>query len=165
MARQTVREKLSVTSIEMRTLKKQQGLTLIELIISIVVIGIALAGVLSVMNLTVSRSADPMIQHQAIAIAEAYLEEILTKDFNDSNCSAGSGSDRSTYCAVDHYSGPSHAPQDQLGNSIGALSSYQVSIIVGSSDNINGVPMKRIDVTVIHPSGVNLTLSGYRANI
>ena len=148
----------------MKKMHAQQGLTLIELIISIVIIGIALAGVLSVMNLTTARSADPMIQHQALAIAEAYLEEILTKDYDAVNCPVGSGDNRDTYCAVDHYGAIDEQPTNQLGTPIGALASYRVNVAIGGSESINGVEMKRIDVTVSHPHGVNITLSGYRAD-
>ena len=148
----------------MAKVRTQQGLTLIELIISILVIGIALAGVLSVMNLTVMRSADPMIQHQALAIAEAYLEEILTKEYDDTNCPVGSGSSRETYCAVEHYHNLSDSgAHDQEGNPIPTLTSYDVAVNV-TNESINGETMKRIDVTVSHPSGINLQLTGYRAD-
>ncbi|MCE9569660.1 MAG: type II secretion system GspH family protein, partial [Rhodocyclales bacterium] len=41
---------------------RQHGLTLIELIVFIVIVSVALAGVLSVLNLTARSSADPMIR-------------------------------------------------------------------------------------------------------
>ena len=63
--------------------RAQGGLTLIELVVSIAVVGIALTGALLAIDQTTVRSADPMIQHQGSAIAEAYLEEILLKDFLD----------------------------------------------------------------------------------
>ncbi len=58
-----------------------RGLSLVELIVFIVVVGVGLAGILGVMNLTTRASADPLIQKQALAIAEAYLEEILAMPF------------------------------------------------------------------------------------
>src|SRR5690606_35269826 len=60
---------------------RARGFTLVELIMGIVVVSVAVGGVLLAMRTTVSKSADPMIAHQGIAIAEAYLEEILTKNF------------------------------------------------------------------------------------
>ncbi len=59
--------------------QNNKGVTLIELIVAIVVISIALVGVLSVINYTTLHSADPVLRHQAIAIAEAYMEEISLK--------------------------------------------------------------------------------------
>jgi len=47
---------------------RNAGATLVELVVSIVVISIGLAGILSVMNRNLSSSGDPMVQHQAIAI-------------------------------------------------------------------------------------------------
>lgn len=58
-----------------------RGATLIELIMFMVIIGVGLAGILGVMNLTTRASADPLIQKQALAIAEAYLEEVLAAPF------------------------------------------------------------------------------------
>ncbi len=59
----------------------QRGFTLIELIIFIVVVSSALAGVLLVLNNTVKSSADPMIRKQLLAIAEGVLEEVRMQAF------------------------------------------------------------------------------------
>lgn len=56
--------------------RAHSGASLIELIIFIVVVSVAVAGVLSVMGITVARSADPMQRKQALVIAESLLEEI-----------------------------------------------------------------------------------------
>ena len=53
---------------------RQRGLSLIELIMFIVIVGSALAGVLSVLNFTTKSSADPMVRKQALAIAEQIRE-------------------------------------------------------------------------------------------
>lgn len=59
----------------------QRGFTLIELIVFIVIVSVGLAGVLTILNQTTSRSADPMIRKQALAVAEALLEEVMAKPF------------------------------------------------------------------------------------
>ena len=61
--------------------KRARGISLIELIMFIVIVGAGLAGILGVMNFTTRASADPLIQKQALAIAEAYLEEVLAMPF------------------------------------------------------------------------------------
>ncbi|MBK9161785.1 MAG: type II secretion system protein [Nitrosomonadales bacterium] len=53
----------------------QHGISLIELIMFIVIVSVALAGILLVMNQTTRHSADPLIHKQALAIAESLLEE------------------------------------------------------------------------------------------
>lgn len=61
--------------------RRQRGVTLVELILFIVIVGVALTGILSVMNVTVRGSADPMARKQAIAIAESLLAEIEQQPF------------------------------------------------------------------------------------
>lgn len=80
----------------MSTPRSQSGLSLIELVMFIVIVGVAVAGVLSVMNVTTQHSADPMIRKQALAIAEALLEEIELQPFtycdpDDANAAKASG--------------------------------------------------------------------------
>lgn len=60
---------------------RQAGLSLIELIAFIVIVGVGLAGILSVMNITLRTSADPLVGKQQLAIAESLLEEIQSKPF------------------------------------------------------------------------------------
>ena len=59
----------------------QRGTTLVELIMFIVIIGAALAGILQVMNLTTGHSADTMLRKQAIVIANSLLEEVELMPF------------------------------------------------------------------------------------
>lgn len=61
--------------------RRQHGVTLVELLAFIVIIGVALAGVLLAVRAAVSSSADPLIQKQMLAIAESLLEEIESKAF------------------------------------------------------------------------------------
>lgn len=60
---------------------RQRGVTLIELIMFIVIIGAALAGLLQVLNFTTKNSADPVRQKQALMIAEGLLEEVRLAGF------------------------------------------------------------------------------------
>jgi MSHA pilin protein MshD len=61
--------------------RRQTGISLIELIISIVIIGIAVTGALAVFNESMRGSVDPMRRKQAIAVAESLLEEIMLQPF------------------------------------------------------------------------------------
>ena len=60
---------------------RHSGFTLLEIITTVVVIAVAAPTLMSVFSSTIQTSADPMFQHQALSIAEAYMEEILLKDF------------------------------------------------------------------------------------
>jgi len=59
----------------------QRGVTLIELVMFIVIVGIAVAGILVVYTNTVRHSADPLIRKQMLSIAEAMLEEVKLMPF------------------------------------------------------------------------------------
>jgi MSHA pilin protein MshD len=54
----------------------QRGLSLIELIIFMVVMGITAVAVLQMLNLSAKSSADPVRRKQALLLAESYLEEV-----------------------------------------------------------------------------------------
>ena len=61
--------------------RRQRGLSLIELIIFIVIIGVGLAGITVTYNTVVVHSADPMVRKQALAIAQSLLQEIEQQAF------------------------------------------------------------------------------------
>ena len=61
--------------------RRSRGISLIELIVFIGIIAVGIGGILGVMNYTTRASADPLAQKQALAIAEAYLEEALAMPF------------------------------------------------------------------------------------
>lgn len=54
----------------------QRGATLIELVMFIMIIGIALSGVLLAMDQITSHSAGSMVRKQALAVAKSLLEEV-----------------------------------------------------------------------------------------
>ena len=75
----------------------QRGLTLVELIVFIVVVGIAFAALLAAMNAFTRSSPDPLIRKQALAIAESLLEEVELMPFtfcdpDDANASTATSS-------------------------------------------------------------------------
>jgi MSHA pilin protein MshD len=138
----------------------EQGISLIELVLFIVITGIALAGVLLVMNKVTASSADPLIRKQALAIAESLLEEIELMPFtycdpNDVNaasavspasCSAGMSQDVITgpvpatetrssatnpFDNVADYSNFSMSPiADITGTAVPGLSGYAASVAI-----------------------------------
>lgn len=65
----------------MSTERRQRGVSLVEVILFMVLVGIAAAAVLGVFAGTMKRSADPLIDKQALAIAESLLEEIRLMPF------------------------------------------------------------------------------------
>ena len=149
------------------SISRQAGTTLIELVVAIVIISIAASSVLMALSTSVTYSADPMIRHQAVAIAEAYLEEIALKSFVDPDGVDGEGS-RDLYDDVDDYDGlVDNGARNQFGAAIAALSDYTVSVTVTASSalpSIASTELYLISVQITHAANVDFTVSAYRAN-
>lgn len=156
-------------------MRRQAAFTLLEVLVTIVVISIAAVALLSVYTNLVRSSADPAIQQQATTIAEAYLEEIMLRPFNDpqggESGSTEGESGRAEYDDVKDYRAlPAAAPAaDQFGNAIPALADYDVTVTI-TNEVLAGPPdvpsddSLRIDVRVDHPAITSITLSAYRTN-
>ena len=145
--------------------RRMAGISLVELILFILIVSVGLAGILSVMNITVQHSADPMVRKQALAVAESLLEEISLKNY--ANPTGGySGSQRALFDDVDDYNGYASAGiVDIDGSAIGALSGYSIASVTVAVVPVGGVAeTKRISVTVNGPGNESITLSGYRTN-
>ena len=169
----------------------QRGLSLIELLVFIVVVGIAVTGVLSVYSSISRTSVDPMIRKQAVAIAESLLEEVLAKPYtycdpDDANvetatsaagCSVAETamgpeagetrySNLTPFDNVNDYNGFSMAGiVDLSGNAIVPLAAYNASVQVQPAGAFNGIPAGEtllVTVTVIAPGNLGVSLSGYR---
>lgn len=144
----------------------QRGFTLVEVIIAIAIIAVAVGGVMLVFVVALTHSVDPQQQQQAVAIAEGYLDEILSRRYDDPDGVAVKEASRGLYDDVDDYDGIDEAPQDQEGSTLTGLGDYRVHVSVTPS-NVLGpagqtVTAKRIDVTVSLTPLVNTTISAYR---
>ena len=150
--------------------RRQLGFTLIELIIFIVVVSAALAGVLSVMNTVVKSSADPMLSKQTMAIAESLLEEILLKEFvkpaGSTALGFAAGGARATFDCVDDYDtyATTGGVKDILGSPVTGLTNYNISPAVAvTTVTIGGQSLRQVLVSVTGPQGT-VTLTGNRGN-
>jgi MSHA pilin protein MshD len=175
----------------MCTRRKQSGISLIELIMFIMIVGVALVGILLVMDATTRSSANPLIQKQSLAIAESLLEEIELMPFtycdpddaaaatatSELDCTTVEGpgveNDVSRYHAtlpfdnVSDYHGfsmPAGGILDITGTAIGPAAGYAATVAVTSAA-IGAVPAGEsllITVTVTGPDGVAVVVEGYR---
>lgn len=112
----------------------KKGFTLIEVVMIIVILGIIMPGIMLYFITGVKDSAIPQRRTTAIFLAEALMEEIKSKRWDEvttinatcSNATAVLGSDaegRSTYDDIDDFNGLSNTPPQ---NSQGAnMTDYQ----------------------------------------
>ncbi|MBL8482314.1 MAG: prepilin-type N-terminal cleavage/methylation domain-containing protein [Rhodocyclaceae bacterium] len=167
--------------------RRQRGVSLLELLIFIVVVSVAVAGVLSVLDLTVRKSADTFAPSQALAVAEALLEEVELAAYTwcdpaDANVdtatsAAGCASlaessgpeagELRPFDNVNDYDGYSmNGIRDFTGASIPALAAYsaQISVQPATLNSIaaaSGAAL-RITVSVSGPGGTQVVLEGWR---
>lgn len=73
----------------MRGLIKQTGVTLVEVVIFIIIVGIAVAAITLQFSQNVRHSADPLIRQKAITLANAYLDEMSKRAWNENTPSGG----------------------------------------------------------------------------
>jgi MSHA pilin protein MshD len=149
---------------------RQRGVSLVELIMFIVIVGVAVAGIVTVMTQAITYSADPLIRKQAIASAESLLEEIELQDF----VSVGGATNpvtqanrASEYHIVSDYNGFSTTGIFAVNDAASAsavLAGYNASVAVAGAA-LGGIPAGSavlITVTVTDPRGDAVVISGYR---
>jgi MSHA pilin protein MshD len=170
--------------------RRARGLTLIELLLFVVVIGIALSAMLGVFATSTRASADPMIRRQQLAIAESLLREVQLMPFTwcdpdlDANAAlATSTADCSTvenlgpegsqtrygpsalFNNVNDYNGFTMTGiRDVTNTAVSGLSGYSASVAIAATalDTVTASDALRITVTVTAPDGNTLSLQGWR---
>jgi MSHA pilin protein MshD len=159
----------------MFTSKSQHGISLIELILFIIIISVALAALLSVLNITTQSSVNPLMRKQALSIAESLLEEVELQDFSNPIGGFAGGTvltatqaNRAKFDDIFDYNSFTTTgiyPADGSGIGITGLANYNVSVtVVPIAWVAVASDAAQITVTVIDPSGQSLETVGYRVN-
>lgn len=166
--------------------RHQRGVTLVELVITIVIISVAVAGVIGAFALVTGRSADTLQQSRATALGQLYLDEILARQFDQAtplgggrvepgevDCVMDSGGDsdqRETYLSVGLFNNLEETPP-QLGTAAQTelYRNFSVTVTVSCAGDDVGVGLlteeaKRIDIQVTDSQGRSTALSAYKGN-
>lgn len=169
-----------------------KGFSLVEIIVVIVFISIAMVGILSAYSNAMQNSAAPLHQIRAIEVAQAYLEEILNKRFDETsgqggvprcgssdagsqactataNFGADAGETRALYDDVDDFHGLDELGLiDSLGNARVDYANYRAQISVRyAGDELSSIGVndaKRINVIITTANGASFEFSAYRVN-
>lgn len=167
---------------------KQQGVTLVELVISIVIISIAMVAMLNSFSVSISHSADPLWRNKTLKLGQLYLDEILAKKYDEltpiggfpfiaSPSCASLGSDgagvnaetRITYDDVDDYDGITNSLPLSLTTTLdSSYDNYLVSVTVECDGDDVGASgdthAKLITVTVTPPNENPVSFAVYKGN-
>lgn len=159
----------------------QSGATLVELVMTIVIISIAIAGVVGAFALIAGRSADPLNQTRAVELAQLYMDEIVSRKYDHNapeggvpryggSCSIsteeGSGN-RSQFNDVDDYDGLVDSPPADAAGQLNGYTGFTVE--VGVSCDASGLDLptgqaKRIDLSITAPGNQSFFFTAYKAN-
>lgn len=169
---------------------REHGLTLIELLLFVVVVGIALSAMLRVFTTATLASADPMIRRQQLAIAESLLREVELMPFtwcDPTDANVETATSASGCATLAESSGPEagqtrYGPTNYFNNvndyagfsmtgirdaanaAVAGLSGYSASVAVAAAalDTVASTDALRITVTVTAPDNSTLSLQGWR---
>jgi MSHA pilin protein MshD len=152
---------------------RSAGVTLVELIVALVIMGVALAGMVAVYTATTRSSTDPVMVQQMQAIADNLMEEILMKPFAQG---PGTGARINFDDVMDYNLYTTTGILDVEGNAIAGLQRYTVEVKVTQA-TLGGLTLAkpgdslRIDVKVSVTGAANNTtypqpivLTGWRTN-
>jgi len=172
--------------------RHQAGVTFVELIAAIVIIAVASLGLMLAVSGAVGRSADPMIESQATAMARAYLEEISLAGFCDpeydpdgdpgtgcrqeciaSACANGCGGaafsaegGRSSFDDICDYNGlRDNGARDRRGIALAELAAYQIDVEVLDAGITLGDPALTADAGQVLRVEVRVDHAGLAAPI
>jgi len=122
----------------MRTIKNNRGVTLVESVVAIIVLAIAIPPITLLFSEVAAHSVEHTLQSVAITYADALMEEIVSKPFEDPDEAAGSfGTEevsRADFDDVDDYDGLSNSPPERLNGT--ALDDYGGFTRSATVDNV-----------------------------
>jgi MSHA pilin protein MshD len=102
--------------------KRNRGFSLVELVVFIVIVTTAIAGVVGALSWMSGHSADPLARKQAIAIAESLMQEIQQMPFtycdpDDPNAATATGYGNCTNAQNANLNGPTPANESRYSAS------------------------------------------------
>jgi MSHA pilin protein MshD len=148
----------------------ERGASLVELIMFIVIVSVALAGIMLVINQTSGHSADTLLRKQAETVAESLLEEIQAHGFSGGTGLVTQANRTSSHSIFDYGGYTTGAsgilPADGTASAVSGLSNYNAVVVVTSGvlGILPAASAVQITVTVTDPVGNITTATGYRTN-
>ena len=148
-----------------RSLARQAGVTLVELIVALTLATVVMGSIWSAWTLLSTRSADPLVARQQLAVAQSLLREIELQPLPGTAVAAATPG-RTGYASISDYDGlVMSGISDIEGQVVPGLQSYGASISV-QPQAFNSVAASQgwwIQVSVTGPDGRALLLGAWRA--
>lgn len=150
----------------------ERGVTLIETVVFIIVVSVGLSVLVTAFSSFLGNSVDPIVQVRALECAQAKLDEIVARKFDENSPTGGVPPCGSAEVGAVACAGiSSDADFDDVGDYDGQTDnsnpSCSITVAVSNAGGDLGLPAAQarlITVTVTSPGGGNATLSTYKAN-
>jgi MSHA pilin protein MshD len=150
---------------------EQRGVTLIELVVFIVIIAISLVALLRVFDQAVQSSVDPIARSRALECAQAKLDEVLARRFDENNLgnvpACGSAQPDALACAGISPDGDFDDVGDYNGQTDTSLANCSIAVTVaaaGADLGLAASQARRLTVTATSTGGEVVTLAAYKVN-
>lgn len=152
--------------------KLSRGVSLIEMVVFIIVVSIGLTAMVLAMNNHLSNSVDPIVHTRALECAQAKLDEISARKFDENSPTGGvpacgSAEQGAVVCAGIAPDGDFDDVGDYSGQVDNTDANCSITVTVANAGGDLGLAAdqaRRITVDVISPGGGRATLSTYRTN-
>lgn len=151
----------------------QAGVTLIELVVFLVVVSIALGAMVMAMNQNLVNSVDPIVQMRALECAQAQLDQISARKFDENSPTGGvpacgSGEPGGPDCFGIQPDGDFDDVGDFNGHVDNTNPDCSISVSVVNAGDDLGLSLndqaRLVTVDVVSRGGGHATLSLYRSN-
>lgn len=109
----------------------RRGVTLVELVVSLALAAVLVGGLFSAWALLGGRSADPIVQRQALAVAESLLREMELQPTPGAGFTAVATPGRTGFASLASYDGlVMNGIRDVEGQPVAGLESYRAELSV-----------------------------------
>ncbi|MFT6905238.1 MAG: MSHA pilin protein MshD [Oleiphilaceae bacterium] len=169
---------------------RQTGVTLVELVISIIIISIAMVALMNAFSVSMLGSADPLWRNKTLKLAQLYLDEILAKNYDHAtpvggmpvidapdctNLGKDGSEDRENFNDVDDYDSiTNEVPLSLIASLDSSYSAYRISVdVVCAGDEVGAVDInnlvdsnqaKKITVKITPPGQAEISFAAYKGN-
>lgn len=170
--------------------RNQKGVTLVELVMSIIILSIAMIALMNAFSVSMLGSADPLWRNKTLKLAQLYLDEIQAKNYDHNtpvggmpfvaapSCAslgADAGEVRATYNDVDDYDDINNeVPVSLIAALDSSYSDYRISVeVVCVGDEVGAVNglnapdsnhAKKITVIITPPGQSAISFAAFKGN-
>ncbi len=169
--------------------RRVRGFTLVEMVLTIVIIAIAVAAITGTLAFAFRFQGEGIWRAKAMALADSYLEQILSRRFDETTPPGGNppctpatctgagafddGEARALFDDVDDYDGIDDLPPvDESGAALAGFDGYRVQVAVAYADAgqitafglADATDLKVVTLTVTPPGKPAMQFRALKAN-